>query len=637
MFKQFNISILFIISSWTCSLHAAIDSTYFKLLDSAELYITFLEKDQQKADIYFDQAYDLLNGLNDPLNTAIFYFRKSKLEMFRENVKLGEKYCKIALAELKGEQNNILYYQIKHRLGNAYYIENEYNKAVNQYLEIIYSEKKEEELSEEDRLELKKIKAYSYNNIAGINYVLSAENNAINYYEKSAVLFEELNNEAMLKYCYFYLASAYIDKKEFEKARENILIGLKMVDEQNNTIDVADFYLTYSHYFLEINQLDSAKYYIDKCLLIFNEYDDVLSIHKANVFKGEYLLKTNKYHEAIDILENGYQDLIEGHSRKLQLRIEELLAKSYMEINNYRKAYEYINLALKSQSNILQNNEDFFAFEFDKRIKMNQIFYQDSIQAISDNLKISKIESDLKEKSILNKFLFFAVLVFLLITVGLFYIVNRNMKINKKLKSSINENNILFKEVHHRVKNNFQIISSLMNLQKMAVDEPKIDAILNEIQQRINSMSLVHELLYKHDEVDRIDIYEYVKELVVSIENSYNNAKKEINYHIQINKIELVLEKAIPLGLILNEAITNAMKHAFVGNDKGDIWIELSSISETHYQLIVKDNGIGTSGVNYRSDNSLGLDLIEILSEQLDGKAEIKNEDGMLVKIIFEK
>lgn len=637
MFKILNISILFILFFWMSIANASIDSTYFSLLDSANKYTTFSPEDQLKAEKYYDQAFLKISQFEGPQEIAEFYYRKSKLELYSGNTLLGVRLCMLALSELKNERTSLLYFKIKHRLGNAYYSENKYNKAINEYLDVIYKVKDISTLNEKDAKELKNIEAYSYTNIAGINYVLFAEKNAIEYYKKSANLFLELENETMLKYCYFSMAAAYIDIGDLEKAKEQIDIGFKMVDQNEKSIDLGDFYLTNSYYFLKTGKFDSVKVYIDLAHEIFSNYEDEVSINKANIFKGDYYYNLNEFNKSIEILEAGYQNLNHSNSDRLQLKVELLLAKNYAKTQQYQKAYFYIDKALNSHEKILHNHEEFFAFEFDNRIKVNQMYFRDSIRTISNNLKFNKIESDLKEKSILNQFLFFAVLIFLLITVGLFYIVNRNMKVNKRLKRSINENKILFNEVHHRVKNNFQIISSLMNLQKMAVDEPKVDSILNETQQRINSMSLVHELLYKHDEVDKIDISEYVLELVDSIEKSYNNAKKTIRYHIEMNSTELILEKAIPLGLILNEAITNAMKHAFTDIDEGDIWIEMTEISERQLQLIVKDNGVGIAGDSYRSDNSLGLDLIEILSEQLDGTSDIRNEGGMIVKILFDK
>ena len=574
-----------------------------ELLDSADKYSTFSKVDQLKAEAFYKAAFAYLDTNMSPLQAADFYYRKSKLEMYRGNAVEGEQLCKLALNEIKDESLSMLYFHIKHRLGNAYYYANQYNRAINEYLDIIYMVKVDSNFSDEDVLELKMIEAYSYNNIAGINYVLFAEENAIEYYKKSAKLFSELGNETMLKYCYFSIASAYIDKGEYVTAKENMDIGFSLVDRKNMTIDLGDFYLVYSHYFLETGLNDSALTYINLAKDIFIKYEDEISINKADIFTGSYLFQIKNYVGAIKVLEESYKILNKEYSNRLQLKTELLLAESYSKTGNYRKAYDYVDKALKSHEKILLNHEQFFEYELENRIKVNQAYFQDSIQTISDHLKLEKIKSDLKEKSTLNQFLIIAVVVFLLITVALFYIVNRIRKINKKLKKSINENTVLFKEVHHRVKNNFQIISSLMNLQKMAVDKPEIDSILNETQQRINSMSLVHELLYQYDEVDSIDISNYVQELVSSIEKSYSNANNTIQYHIEMNDIELVLEKAIPLGLILNEAITNAMKHAFIKNEGGDIWIELTEISEGYYQLTVRDNGVGIAENLSPNDN----------------------------------
>ncbi|MDX1350744.1 MAG: sensor histidine kinase, partial [Putridiphycobacter sp.] len=614
------------------------DVSLSALLDSAERYTTFIAADQAKAQTYYDTAFELVKGSSDQNALADFYFRKSKLAMYSGNTIEGEALCNLALEAIKDEGISILFFHIKHRLGNAYYMDYKYNRAIKEYLDIIYLSKVSTGFTTAELQELKAIEAYSYNNIAGINYILFAEENAIEYYKKSAALFRELGDESMLKYCYFSIASAYVDKRDYAQAKENLDTGFALVDYNDKNIALGDFYLTNSYYLLETGALDSAKLFIDLAREIFVNYEDDISINKADIFIGSYLHYKKQYAKSIQVLEAGYEKLNHDYSDRLLLRTELLLAENYEKTGNYYKAHKFLQKALVSHDKILHNHEEFFTFELENRLKVNQDFYLDSINTISNNLKIEKIKSDLKDKSNLNRYLLTAVGVFIIAIVGLFVIVRRIRIINKQLKKSISENNVLFKEVHHRVKNNFQIISSLINLQKMAVDKPEVDRILSETQQRINSMSLVHELLYQHDEVDKINISEYVSELVVSIEKSYINVQKAIAFHINMNQIELVLEKAIPLGLILSEAITNAIKHAFKDKDSGDIWIALKSLNPSYYQLTVRDNGVGFVKDKVKRDGkSLGFDLIEILSEQLDGTCEFSNHDGFLVTITFKK
>ena len=212
----------------------------------------------------------------------------------------------------------------------------------------------------------------------------------------------------------------------------------------------------------------------------------------------------------------------------------------------------------------------------------------------------------------------------------------RNKKSNKDLSDSIEENKILFREVHHRVKNNFQIISSLLNLQHGIEEDERSKKVLTDAQGRIQSMSLVHELLYRKNEVKRIYFKTYAEELVSSIFKSLTNVSDKIIYNIECQDESFGLEVAVPLGLMLNEAITNSVKYAFTDQDSGQIDIILTKTGAYHYKLIIKDNGKGIPDEFIKGNmETLGIELINILSEQLEGTLKISNENGTKIELDF--
>ncbi len=214
---------------------------------------------------------------------------------------------------------------------------------------------------------------------------------------------------------------------------------------------------------------------------------------------------------------------------------------------------------------------------------------------------------------------------------------NRKLAENK-LKNLVMEKEVLLKEIHHRVKNNFMIISSLLNLQSNQIKNPKIKEILQESYNRVNSMALIHERLYQSPDLAKIDFKKYIENLINGLFHTYSLNSNQISLHMNIENISLDINKAIPCGLIVNELVSNSLKHGFPSSRKGNGRIEVSLRSlGKNIELIVNDNGIGfPAGFDYKGSTSLGLRLVKILTEgQLSGKLDVKNKEGTFVKIII--
>ncbi|MEO8398183.1 MAG: MASE1 domain-containing protein [Ignavibacteriaceae bacterium] len=207
-----------------------------------------------------------------------------------------------------------------------------------------------------------------------------------------------------------------------------------------------------------------------------------------------------------------------------------------------------------------------------------------------------------------------------------------------QMENSLKEKEILLKEIHHRVKNNLQIVSSLINLQSNYINNEKTQAILKESQNRIQSMALIHEKLYKSKAFVKINIKEYFGELIAYLYDSYNTNENEINLHLDIEDISLDIEKIISLGLIINELISNALKHGFTEKRAdGKIIIKLKS-KENSVNLEVINNGKEfPMNIDFKNTESLGLQLVNTLTEQLNGSLELLRNGGTTFVINFNK
>jgi len=220
--------------------------------------------------------------------------------------------------------------------------------------------------------------------------------------------------------------------------------------------------------------------------------------------------------------------------------------------------------------------------------------------------------------------------------------INRDITQRKhaeqQIEKSLKEKEILLKEIHHRVKNNLQVISSLLDLQADALGDTYINKAIQDSKDRIYSMALVHENLYQFGDLARINGIEYIHKLVEYLFDTYGDLAGNITSMVKIEtpSLELNMETAIPIGLILTELLSNALKHAFPPGEKGEIHIDLCPGIPGMLILVVSDDGVGLPpNLNVRESQSLGLQLVHLLTQQVKGTIEIKRSKGTTVTITF--
>ena len=212
--------------------------------------------------------------------------------------------------------------------------------------------------------------------------------------------------------------------------------------------------------------------------------------------------------------------------------------------------------------------------------------------------------------------------------------ISERIESEEKIKKSLKEKEILLQEVHHRVKNNLQIISSILNLQTRSLHDPKILELIKETRYRIMSMAFIHDLLYQTKDFTNIDFSKYLQNITSNIMNTYTH-NKNIALHLHVESIFLNLDNAIPCGLIVNELITNAFKYAFPSGKKGEINVSLK-LNNNKVNLSVADNGVGIKKqVDYRTTDTLGFQLINSLVTQIDGELIYENALGTKFTLTF--
>jgi PAS domain S-box-containing protein len=208
--------------------------------------------------------------------------------------------------------------------------------------------------------------------------------------------------------------------------------------------------------------------------------------------------------------------------------------------------------------------------------------------------------------------------------------------VEERLRASLDEKEVLLKEVHHRVKNNLQVISSLLALQGRETADPEASLMFADSQGRIRSMALIHEQLYLSGDLSRIDFSEYVRRLCLNLMDSSGASDSYVALHIDVDPVPLPLDLAIPCGMILNELVSNALKHAFTTNAHGQVNVKFHRDGNRH-TLSVSDNGVGIRvRPQHHKTSSLGLKIVHALVKQLDGQLDVKSVAGSSFTISFD-
>jgi len=383
----------------------------------------------------------------------------------------------------------------------------------------------------------------------------------------------------------------------------------------------------------------------EKCYLEMDRLGKEIPFETSQLEKGSdnaaiavFYYERGNYNQARSYFEFSLKNYEEIASLKNMMNIHSWLFKTDSASDNYFSAIKHLQ-----QTKSL--GDSVFSIARNKQVEELQIVYETekkdkNLKIVEGREKLSLLQ--LKQAQTSRNWMI-AGASMLLIIAGLLFrqtsMRKRNNSIvknkNEQLQHLVTEKDWLLKEIHHRVKNNLQIVMSLLNSQSAYIDnEPALTAI-HDSQHRVHAMSLIHQKLYNSDNLSSIDMSRYIHELTSYLADSFNTGQR-IRFEFDIEPLDMDVSHAVPLGLILNEAITNSIKYAFPADKMGVITISLRQIEGQNYLLLISDNGIGISpNVNTRNPGSLGMSLMAGLSEDLRGSFSIENNNGTVLKILF--
>jgi PAS domain S-box-containing protein len=218
---------------------------------------------------------------------------------------------------------------------------------------------------------------------------------------------------------------------------------------------------------------------------------------------------------------------------------------------------------------------------------------------------------------------------------GVAFDITESKRAEQIIRASLREKELLLKEIHHRVKNNLQITSSLLRLQTAKISDEEIREMIHESQDRIHSMALVHELLYRSTDLAHVQFGDYVRGLVDQLLRSYGAVARRITVQVDVGGIHFAVDEAIPCGLIINELVSNSLKHAFPGSRTGTVRVQ-GAADDSTVTLRVSDDGAGVPpGVDVLRSGTLGLQLVRTLTDQLEGRVEVRSGNGTEFVVAF--
>ena len=515
---------------------------------------------------------------------------------------------------------------------------------------LILSKKNKYKLGEAISLEAKGL----YEEIVTGNYDLASE-----YYFEGIKLSEE-NNLAYATSIYHSLGVMFHTSDNFEKAKEYYTIAYEKAKSENNILIQKKCLINLGAIYSTLKEYQKAEEMLLESLTldIRKDYDYSTYANLGNLYyrKKEYQkalpyleLATEQGQDNLDSEGNLYFLINVKAALKDSIGMDQIMARAtifieesvsartnslmLMAISNYYRKFGELELALEYRDKYLTIYEEI------KEGQRDQTVYE-----LETKYQTEKVQRDLEKEQAAQKLLYF-ILGFtgiLLVLISFFFYKNRKNNIllakqKKMLEITVDEKNVLLKETHHRVKNSFQIVSSLLYLQSESITDKEAQNAIKEAQNRVRSMVLIHQKLYSKDQLVGIDTNEYISDLVNDIMESHQFQKHSLAYTLDIEPLILNVETITPIGLIINELIVNVLKHAFNEIDENSLLTVSLKKKGEELILQIQDNGKGLQ--EKVKETSFGIKLIKALSKKLKGnlKFDSQKDQGTLATLTIKR
>jgi two-component system, sensor histidine kinase PdtaS len=540
--------------------------------------------------------------------------KQEQLEVFSEwaiiHKKLGqygvaEEYNRRIIAE--GEQlGNWEMVEIAyHSLGTMYASMGEFDKCIAVYFKSIEAAEK---WGNKEGVVL------TYQNISNNYYKVKnydlAQQTIAKTYKMALELGDSSRISAVLR-VYSTIESALGNKAEaLKKLNTALIISEKLGDKAK----IADIYSAIGYIYQEQNDNNKAAFFLAKC--------DTLTEYMPSYIFADFLYKKGNLMTSKGLLDSAIVLFNQSIAITDSLGFIEIAHEDHLALsrlfelkNDFSQAFFHLSKANQLSDSLFQEGrqkimtEAKFKFDTEKR-----------------NLELASQTEKLQQSQRIWQVLLAA----LCVTLGLLFFTWRQMKAKQKAQKHAE---LLMQELHHRVKNNLQTVTSIMRLQARGITDPAVALVIAESRSRLETISMIHQQLYREDDVQTINFKHFIGDLVEKLQFTYNFNDKFLSFEMDIENSQLEVDKALPLGLIFNELLTNSFKYAFTDIAEPKLLIKLDKA-----RFYYADNGHGSAaGMECVNNQSFGLQLIHSLSQQLRGKCRFFNDNGLAFELVFEK
>lgn len=601
------------------------DSSFVNLhLELAKLY---QDEEPEKAVTYAHTALLTAEKINNPFQVARCHHSMGVSFDFTGNLDSCLYELDTAAAIFKSINNTEKLANVTSDKALAYYVRGNFELALRNHFTALDIRKKNGN---------KSFIAKSLNNIGLLYRSKKDYPNAINYYRQSMALKEEVKDEQGMVNTLINISSAYNSEDKFDSCYYYAEQAMHLAEKIHAAKDIYGAQVNMGVALVGMKKMSEAEtlfYEVEKKALPHNDKSVLVTLYEGlgNIFydRKNYPRAQQYFLTGLEVARKAHRkEKIEVFYRKVSNSLRQ--QQQYVQAFVYTDSAAVVSSELLNEENLRQLNEMAAVYEsFEKEKKISALNVQNTLSAME--------AADRKKE---RNYFIAATALFLLLAVlaWLAFTANKKKKeqlaVQKQLiEKSLQEKEILLKEIHHRVKNNLQVVSSLLSLQSNYItDEHALQAV-KESRNRVQSMSLIHQNLYQEDNLTGIDVHEYINKLCDNLFHSYNIQLDKIKLLKELQPLNLDVDLVVPLGLILNELITNSLKYAFTDGREGTIKVILKEENNI-LRLGVYDNGIGTQlKEKLKEEYAFGYKMINAFLQKLKGEMKIYSDNGTRVDI----
>ncbi len=471
------------------------------------------------------------------------------------------------------------------------------------------------------------------------------------YYDRALEKFLELDDEEGVAYTYSGMGILEYDNGNFQNALKYYLLSELHWTKSDDPL-YADLLNNIGAVYIEFGKFEAALSYYRRSYEIYDDLNWRADVAMLQYNLGELYMTMEDFDSSVYYYESSLQTAQEIRSAVDEYWAYMGLYELNKVIGNSSKALEYFEMYIHLRDSISesQNYDDAMAYkaQYENSLKDQKILEQE-VRLENERFRSEKNEQERKRKQIENLFLWISIGLVAAIGLVIFLMYSRIKRVNQELRlqkervelknrlidQSLYEKEILLKEIHHRVKNNLQIISSLLNLQSHRIEDEKAIETLNVSRDRIQAIALVHQKLYQSKDLSKVDFKAYLNDLLDQQKSAYSSLSSKLMIESNCIDLRLSLDVAVPLGIILSELVTNAFKHGLSQISQPKLCIDLYEKSDTFF-LQIKDNGPGLpEGFSYENSESLGMEIIQALVSQIEAELTHSNDQGAVFLIKF--